>query len=90
MDAADRPDGAAPVIMCQDCASRQRWRTAAAVLFGCLGIGAAYVLGALAVILARNGGQLPQLPRVTVAITRPLPADPSELTVADAPGRDDG
>jgi hypothetical protein len=57
-------------------------RLAVAVAFGCAGIGAAVVLGVLAVILARNGGQLPRIPRLVFAISR-IPDSPGDVIYAE-------
>jgi len=49
-------------------------RLAVAVIFGCAGVGAAIACALLAVYVARNGGKFPAFPRLTVAVTRPVPA----------------
>ena len=83
LPADDRPGSDTPVVLCSDCAARRAWRARAAVAFACVALGCSYVLGALAVVLARNGGQLPDMPRVAFAVVAPVPDTPESLTGAD-------
>jgi hypothetical protein len=69
------------------CKAQGDLRLAAAVAIASVAVGAAILLGAVAVVLARNGGKWPAYsgPRLMVALHRAMPDDPGGLVGAGLP-----